>query len=88
MQGIEPHIEIATESFLTLGSLIAGTDRIALVQERLGHLLARAGTVRAMRSPFSADPLVEAMWWHPSYEEDQAHRWLRSLFIDAGIEIT
>jgi DNA-binding transcriptional LysR family regulator len=88
MQGIDPKVEIVTEGFLILGALVAGTDRIAVVQERLGRLLERTGDVRVMKPPFTVDPLVEAMWWHPSYDNDAAHRWLRELFIEAGIAIT
>ncbi len=88
MQGLEPHTEVVTENFLTLGALIAGTDRVALVQERLGHLLARTSDVKVLPVPFDAAPLVETMWWHPMYEVDPAHRWLREIVIEAGIEIT
>jgi DNA-binding transcriptional LysR family regulator len=88
MQGIEPKVEIVTEGYVTLGALVAGTDRIAVVQERLGRLLARNGEVRVVAPPFPVDPLVEAMWWHPSYDNDAAHQWLREQFIAAGIEIT
>jgi DNA-binding transcriptional LysR family regulator len=88
MQGLEPHTEVVTENYLTLGALVSGTDRVALVQERLGHLLARAGGVRVLPVPFDADPLVETMWWHPMYEMDPAHRWLREIVVEAGIEIT
>jgi DNA-binding transcriptional LysR family regulator len=87
-KGVEPRVDIVTESFLTLGPLVAGTDRIAVVQERLGQLLARTGEVRAVPAPFDADPLIEAMWWHPSYDNDAAHQWLREQFITAGIAIT
>lgn len=88
MQGVEPRVDIVTESFLTLGALVAGTDRIAVVQERLGRILSRSGEVRVVRPPFTPDPLVEAMWWHPSYDNDAAHQWLREQFIAAGIENT
>jgi DNA-binding transcriptional LysR family regulator len=88
MQGIEPQAEVVTESYVSLGPLVAGTDRVALVQERLGELLAKTGTVRVIPCPFAADPLVEAMWWHPSYDDDHTHSWFRGLFVAAGIEIT
>lgn len=88
MQGLEPHTEVVVHNFLTLGPLVAGTDRIALVQERLGRMLARTGLVRVLPAPFDADPLVESMWWHPMYEADPAHQWLRQVVIEAGIEIT
>ncbi|MEV6638131.1 LysR family transcriptional regulator [Actinoplanes sp. NPDC051470] len=88
MQGIEPHVEVITESYMLLGPIIAGTRRVALVQERLGRLLETTGLVRLLDCPFSADPLVETMWWHPMYDSDKAHLWLRGIFIQAGIDIT
>lgn len=88
MRGVEPRIEVVTEDYLTLGVLVAGTDRVALVQERLGRLLSANGGVRAVPCPFAADPLVEAMWWHPAYTNDRAHQWLREVFVAAGIEVT
>ncbi|WP_457253928.1 LysR family transcriptional regulator [Pedococcus sp. P5_B7] len=88
MQGVEPNVEVVTENYLTLGSLVAGTNRIAVVQERLGRILERKGEVRVLPPPFAADPLVETMWWHPTYDNDAAHKWFRDLFITAGIEIT
>jgi hypothetical protein len=38
--------------------------------------------------PFPTDPLIETMWWHPMYDSDKAHAWLRGIFIQAGIDIT
>jgi DNA-binding transcriptional LysR family regulator len=87
MQGVEPNVEVVTENYLTLGALVAGSDRVALVQERLGHLLARSGNIRVLPVPFAADPLVETMWWHPMYDGDPAHRWLRDVVVAAGIEV-
>ena len=29
--------------------------------------------------PFEAGPLVEAMWWHPAYDDDPEHAYLRDL---------
>ena len=88
MQGIEPHVEVVTESYMLLGPIIAGTRRVALVQQRLGRLLETTGLVRVLDCPFPTDPLVETMWWHSMYDSDKAHVWLREVFIQAGIEIT
>ena len=36
--------------------------------------------IRALPVPFEAGTLVEAMWWHPAYDDDDAeHRYLRDL---------
>jgi DNA-binding transcriptional LysR family regulator len=87
LKGIEPNVEVVTENYLTLGPLVAGSPRVAIVQERLARLLAASGGIRVLPCPFDADPLVETIWWHPMYDNDPAHRWLRDLFRQSGIEI-
>jgi DNA-binding transcriptional LysR family regulator len=79
MLGIEPHVQVVTENFLTVPALVAGTDRIALLQRRLIDLLPLDVGVRALPVPFDAAPLVQAMWWHPVYDHDPEHGYLRDL---------
>jgi len=81
--GVEARVEVVVESFLALPHVVAGTDRIALVQSRLAERMTRAGDVRALPLPFDAVPITEAMWWHPMYERDPAHVWLRALLVEA-----
>ncbi|CCG03856.1 LysR family transcriptional regulator [Blastococcus saxobsidens] len=83
MLGIEPRVQVVTESFLTVPALVAGSDRIALLQRRLVDLLPLNTGVRALATPFAAGPLVEAMWWHPVYQDDPEHVWLRDLVVRA-----
>src|SRR3954454_15238760 len=68
MLGIEPQVQVVTENFLTVPSLIAGSDRIALLQRRLVQQIPPGLGVRALPCPFEVGPLVEAMWWHPVYD--------------------
>jgi len=78
MLGIEPRVEVVTESFLTVPWLVTGSRRIALLQERLVGLLPDVA-VRAVPCPFEAGPLVDAMWWHPVYDRDPEHTWFRGV---------
>jgi DNA-binding transcriptional LysR family regulator len=82
--GIEPRIDLVVENFLALPLLIAGTDRLALIQERLAHRLAGFADIRILPCPYDAAPVVEAMWWHPMHQRDAGHGWLRDLFVDVG----
>ncbi|WP_285649627.1 LysR family transcriptional regulator [Actinomycetospora sp. NBRC 106375] len=82
--GIEPRAQVVVESFLPIPDLVAGTDRVALVQARLAARLRPGGGVRALPCPFTVTPLVEAMWWHPTYDTDAAHRWLRGLITEVS----
>ena len=80
MAGIGTRVVAVSESYLALPFLVAGTDRFALIQQRLAEKLAPAVGVRVMPCPFPVPPLVEALWWHPVYERDAGHQWLRSAF--------
>jgi DNA-binding transcriptional LysR family regulator len=79
MAGIEPRVQVVTESFLTVPGLVAGTRRIAVLQERLFRLLPVDVGVRALPCPFEVGELIDAMWWHPVYDRDPEHRFFRGL---------
>ncbi|MEV8228436.1 LysR family transcriptional regulator [Streptomyces sp. NPDC079167] len=84
MLGIEPRVEVSVDSFQLLPLLVAGTRRIALIQERLARLLAPLAAVRTVEPPYEAVPLREAMWWHPVHTHDAAHIWLRDTTARVG----
>lgn len=84
MIGIEPRVEVVVDSFLAMPYLVAGTNRVALLQERLARRIADAGGVRVLHCPFEVVPLAEAFWWHPMYRADPAHIWLRGVLCEAG----
>lgn len=83
MLGIEPRVQVVTESFLALPRLVAGTGRIALLQRRLVDQLPADSGIRALPPPFEAAPLIEAMWWHPMYDADPGHAYLRDVVVRA-----
>ncbi|MEU6747739.1 LysR family transcriptional regulator [Spirillospora sp. NPDC046719] len=87
MIGVEPRVEIVVDGFLQMPFLIAGSDRIALLQEQLARRIADASGVRVLDCPFEAVPLAEAFWWHPMYRSDVAHAWLRELLVEAAAEL-
>ncbi|MFI5952295.1 LysR substrate-binding domain-containing protein [Cryptosporangium sp. NPDC051539] len=84
MIGVEQRIEIVVDGFLQMPFLVAGTNRVALVQQHLARRMAPLTGVRVLECPFDAVPLAEAFWWHPMYRTDVAHAWLRDLLVEAG----
>jgi DNA-binding transcriptional LysR family regulator len=79
MLGIEPRVQVVTENFLTVPALVSGSGRVALLQRRLVDLLPLDSGIRAVPCPFDAGPLIEAMWWHPVFDDDPEHAYLRDL---------
>jgi DNA-binding transcriptional LysR family regulator len=59
-----------------------------MLQERLARRLAKTAGVRVLPCPFDVVPLNEALWWHPIYQNDRAHLWLRGVVAEAGRELS
>jgi DNA-binding transcriptional LysR family regulator len=85
--GVEPDVHVVVESFLAVPFLVAGTRRVALLQERLARRLASAARVRVLECPWDVVPLIEALWWHPSLRNDPGHTWLRGALRRAGASV-
>jgi DNA-binding transcriptional LysR family regulator len=81
---LQPRIAVRVESYLAVPYFVAGTDRVALMQERLASRLAPTANLRVVECPGDAEPIVEALWWHRHYEDDTAHAWLRRLIMETA----
>ncbi|MBN6040287.1 LysR family transcriptional regulator [Amycolatopsis sp. 195334CR] len=88
MLGIEPRVQVVTETFLGVPALVSGSNRVALLQRRLAARIPAELGVRALPCPFEAGPLVEALWWHPMYDNDPEHRYFRDLVVRAAAALT
>jgi DNA-binding transcriptional LysR family regulator len=74
---LSPAAEISTQTSLLAPFLVAGTDMITLVLERLGRQLQDAAGIRLAEPPVPLETITEAMYWHPRRADDPSHRWLR-----------
>lgn len=74
--GVTPRVQTAVNSFLALPLLVVGTDRIALVPERVAYAVPNP-RLRVLECPLPTGPLVIALWWHPDFDRDAEHVWLR-----------
>ena len=70
---------VTTGGWLPLPFLVAGTDLVAAIPERLARRVCPRGRApRITEPPFAAIELVEAAWWHPMRATDPALTWLRT----------
>jgi len=81
--GVNPHVAATTGGWLPLPFLVAGTDLVAAVPERLARRTAAAAGVAVTEPPFGTVELVEAAWWHPLHATDPALTWLRRIILDS-----
>ena len=84
MLGVEPQVRFVVESYLTVPPLVAAGGGVTLLQQKLAARIPREAGVRILPCPFDAVPVIEALWWHPMYERDVGHAWLRQVFAEAG----
>ncbi|WP_221936905.1 LysR family transcriptional regulator [Mycolicibacterium sp. 018/SC-01/001] len=83
-EGMSIRAAVTTEDFLAVPYLVAGSDRIGLMPERIARLEASKHDIVVTETPFDLGYLVESLWWHPVNERDPAHIWLRQLSARAG----
>src|SRR5262249_48036465 len=82
--GVEPHIDVVTDGFLSVPFLVAGSDRVAFLHERLARRLAAAVPIRVLRSPVPAPPVTLSLRWHPTLTDDSGHLWFREMLRHAA----
>jgi DNA-binding transcriptional LysR family regulator len=86
-RGITPNVVLTTGGWLPLPFLIAGTDLVAAVPERLARRVSGAAGVTVLEPPFGLTELVEAAWWHPLHATDLALTWLRGIVADVAASL-
>jgi DNA-binding transcriptional LysR family regulator len=79
--GVTPRVVASTGGWLPLPFLVAGTDMVAAVPERLARRVSGAAGVTIAEAPFGTVELVEAAWWHPMHATDPALTWLRRIIL-------
>jgi DNA-binding transcriptional LysR family regulator len=81
--GITRTIAVTTASWLPLPFVVAGTDMVATVPERLACRMSQAAGVTVTTAPFGEIELAEAVWWHPMCAADPALVWLCGVLCEA-----
>ena len=98
MRGIEPHVQVVTENFLTVPGLVAGSDR-----DRAAAAAAGRPAPAERRDPGAAAPGRGGHRWSRRcggtrvFDDDPEHAYLRDLVVraagwrsdapDAGIDL-
>ncbi|MDX6313050.1 MAG: hypothetical protein QOF84_5136 [Streptomyces sp.] len=85
--GITPRVQVSTPGFSVLPFLVAGTELVALVPERLATRFEPFVGCLAVPTPFPDVPLIEALYWHHNRHTDPGHRWLRETIRRVGAEL-
>jgi DNA-binding transcriptional LysR family regulator len=85
--GVVREVHVTTAGWLPLPFVVAGTDLVATVPERLARRLAGAAGLAVAEPPFGRVELTEAAWWHPMRAADPALAWLHTILLQAAASI-
>jgi DNA-binding transcriptional LysR family regulator len=73
-QGLTRRVVLSVPHFLFMMSVLAGTDVVAMLPERLAR---GAPGLRVVEAPLEVPGYEMAMLWHERRHRDPGHRWLR-----------
>lgn len=78
-------IEVSASSFTTVPWLLIGTQRLAVMHERLAHSVARMFPISIAPLPFEFPIMQEMVQFHSTRAEDEGLKWLRAQLSGAVI---
>lgn len=75
---IASHISVVVNGFSAIPLCVRGTSRVALIQEALLDALGARTGLKVLRPPIPMEPIRLSFWWHPIFDNDAEHIWLRA----------
>jgi len=73
----------ASVPFLSLGSIVEGTNLVATLPRRSAQRLTKLSQTRIVNAPAEFDKFSYYQIWHPRNDNDPAHQWLRKMIGSA-----
>ncbi|MBN9409322.1 MAG: LysR family transcriptional regulator [Burkholderiales bacterium] len=80
--GIERRVHLSVPHYLSVGHILADSDLIATVPERLADRLLEPFGLEKAAHPVKLPDVAINLFWHARYHRDPANRWLRELMIE------
>ena len=82
-RGLERRVRRTVPYFQLALEMIARSDMILTVSERIALKLQHKLHLRILETPLPVRPFALSMVWHPRWDSDPAHRWLRNELVAA-----
>ncbi|MBT2336559.1 LysR family transcriptional regulator [Variovorax paradoxus] len=86
-RGTRRKVALSLPTLPGVGNLLANTDLIATVPERVAQTLVKIARVKALAPPYRIPDFSIKQHWHERYQQDPASRWLRSTVAELFLEI-
>ena len=82
------HVALRVPHFLAGAMLVADSDMILTLPDRLARRLAAQLPLALLDLPLQVAPLSPAMIWHERVHGDPAHVWVRQQIVDVAANKT
>jgi len=79
----ERRIEMVAPAFMHVPRMLVGTQRIAIIHERLARMQADILPIRLFEPPFEIPPLREIIQYHRARQSDGGLRWMVGMIRDS-----
>lgn len=80
-RGLTRKVARAVPYFVTALQLVAETDYVLTVSERIARRYAQALGLQVLETPLALQPYALSLVWPPRLDADPGHRWLREVFV-------
>ena len=80
-RGLDRKVSLWQPSFLAVASVVARTDLVGTVPERVATHAAGHLPLKAYEAPLPLPSPEFALYWHPRNRDDPGHRWLRDRIV-------
>jgi DNA-binding transcriptional LysR family regulator len=78
--GLEPDVLLTLPHFLAVPMVIAESELMVTVPQKLGEAFARVLPVKLLTHPVKIPPFQVNQYWHRRFHQDPANQWLRTNF--------
>jgi DNA-binding transcriptional LysR family regulator len=75
--GCSRSVVATATGFATMPFMLAGTDLVAVIPQRLARRVATAADIRILEPEMPLRPLLQSAFWHARRDRDPGHVWLR-----------
>jgi DNA-binding transcriptional LysR family regulator len=83
-QGLQRHVALATPHFLIAPLVVAQTNLILTLAERVARFFAAHLPLRLLEPPVKLSGFDTPQIWHERMHHDPAHQWLRGVLAELG----
>lgn len=87
-RGYDTQVGLIVSDFRIAPEVVAGSDMIAVVPERVARRHADRKALQILPVPFGLTKVGFSMVWHERTHRDPVHRWLRELVADVCADLT